>query len=180
MAWSIKGMNEHELLLLGLLVSQSQHGYQINEFIERDLAHLTNMKKGNAYATLGRLAKDGYINLEITQEGNRPLRKVYSITEAGQKRFFELLRNNLSSSERMVFAGDIGLMFIDHLPRAEAIEYLNSRLALVKSKLAEQHAGAVPHGHGIGVDLALQHVLFMQRAEVSWLETALNELRQAG
>lgn len=171
-------MNEHELLLLGLLVNQSQHGYQINEFIERGLAHLTNMKKGNAYATLGRLAKDGYINLEITQEGNRPLRKVYSITEAGERKFFELLRNNLSSSERMVFSGDVGLMFIDHLPRAEVIEYLSLRLDLVKAKLAQQHAGAAPHGHGIGVDLALQHVLHMQRAEVSWLEATLAELGQ--
>jgi DNA-binding PadR family transcriptional regulator len=173
-------MDEHELLLLGLLVSQSQHGYQLNEFIERDLAHLTNMKKGNAYATLGRLAKEGYINLEITQEGNRPLRKVYSITESGKTKFFELLRNNLSSSERMVFAGDVGLMFIDHLPRAEAIQYLNARLALMKTKLIQQHAGAMPHGHGVGVDLALQHVLHMQRAEVSWLESTLDELNRAG
>jgi DNA-binding PadR family transcriptional regulator len=169
-------MNEHELLLLGLLVNQSQHGYQLNEFIERDLGHLTNMKKGNAYATLGRLEKEGFVKVVITQEGNRPQRKVYSITPSGEKKFFELLRNNLSNSERMVFAGDVGIMFMDHLARAEVIECLAGRLAQVKAKLAE-HAGAPMHGHGIGVDLALQHVLHMQRAEVSWLEEVLEKLQ---
>jgi DNA-binding PadR family transcriptional regulator len=169
-------MNEHELLLLGLLVNQSQHGYQLNEFIERDLAHLTNMKKGNAYATLGRLEKEGFVKVVITQEGNRPQRKVYSITPGGEKKFVELLRNNLSNSERMVFAGDVGLMFLDHLGREEVIECLTGRLTQVKAKLAE-HAGAPMHGHGIGVDLALQHVLHMQRAEVSWLEEVLEKLQ---
>jgi DNA-binding PadR family transcriptional regulator len=185
-------MDENELLLLGLLITHSQHGYQLNEFIERGLGHVTNMKKGNAYATLGRLAKEGYINLEITQEGNRPQRKVYSITPNGETRFYELLRNNLAHSERMVFAIDVGLMFIERLPREEAIACLTDRLALLKKKLAEQHAGlgqeAVPGEssdyragleHGFGVNLALQHVLYMQRAELSWLEATLEELRRA-
>ncbi|UZM97849.1 hypothetical protein OL548_23235 [Lysinibacillus sp. MHQ-1] len=40
-------MEHRSLILLGLLMGQSQHGYQINEFIERNLSTVTDMKKAN-------------------------------------------------------------------------------------------------------------------------------------
>jgi DNA-binding PadR family transcriptional regulator len=49
-------MDERALLLLGVLRVQSQHGYQINEFIERTLGRVTDMKKPTAYAILERLS----------------------------------------------------------------------------------------------------------------------------
>ena len=168
-------MNDNELLLLGLLVNQSQHGYQLNEFIERELGHITYLKKGNAYATLDRLCKEGFVDVKLDQEGHRPLRKVYSITVAGEQYFFQLLRQNLANSERFIFGGDIGLMFLDHLPLPEVIACLKERLAQVKGKLAV-HDNTPAHGHGIGVDLALQHVLHMERAEMAWLEKTLLDL----
>src|SRR5438270_5574314 len=103
-------MDENELLLLGLLMTQSQHGYQINEFIEKNLTHVTNMKKSNAYATLERLGKEGFIAVHKEQEGNRPQRKVYSITANGRQHFIELLRQNLSNVDSLAPTGNVGLM----------------------------------------------------------------------
>jgi DNA-binding PadR family transcriptional regulator len=37
------------------------------------------------------LAKQGYFEVEHTQEGNRPPQRVYNITVAGEEYFFELL-----------------------------------------------------------------------------------------
>ena len=170
-------MNENELLLLGMLISQSQHGYQINEFIERELSHLTNMKKGSAYATLDRLCKEDYVSVRMEQEGNRPQRKVYSITVAGEAQFFKLLRENLSTTERMVFAGDVGLMLLDHLPYSEVAELLSQRLVQLRRKIAE-HDAAPKHGHGLGVDLALEHLMLMQKAEAGWLEQTIARLQE--
>jgi DNA-binding PadR family transcriptional regulator len=170
-------MNQNELLLLGLLVAQSQHGYQINEFIERELSHVTDMKKGNAYATLERLCKEGFVSVRIEQEGNRPQRKVYSITSAGQTQFYTLLRYNLSNSERMIFAGDVGLMLMDHLPIAEVVECLKERLVQATKKL-QVHAEIPDHGHGIGVDLAVKHLDAMLKADVAWLEANIPLLEQ--
>lgn len=45
-------LKHRSLILLGLLMGQSQHGYQINEFIEKNLSVVTDMKKSTAYATL--------------------------------------------------------------------------------------------------------------------------------
>ena len=83
-------MDERALLLLGMLRAQSQHGYQINEFIERNLSRVTDMKKPTAYAILDRLARDGYVRVHSEQEGNRPPRNVYYLTVNGV-RWFELI-----------------------------------------------------------------------------------------
>ncbi len=42
----IANWDERALLLLGVLMTQSQHGYQINDFIENALCRVADMKKG--------------------------------------------------------------------------------------------------------------------------------------
>jgi DNA-binding PadR family transcriptional regulator len=121
-------MEHRSLILLGLLMNQSQHGYQINEFIERNLSTVTDMKKPTAYAALDRLSQNGYIDIQLEQEGNRPTRKVYSINENGKQYFYTLLLNNLASAESVNYQGDIGLMFIDLLPLEKTIPALKERL----------------------------------------------------
>ncbi|MBX5445389.1 PadR family transcriptional regulator [Sphaerobacter sp.] len=168
-------MDERELLLLGLLSFQSQHGYQINEFIERNLARVTSMKKATAYAILDRLARDGYASVHTEQAGNRPPRKVYALTPRGEERFRELLRQSLVDPGESAIPGDVGLMFLDQLPRDEVIEGLRMRLARVDEQIAELEQ-VPPHGHGIGVDLAVEHKLVLLRADRDWLRGVITRL----
>ena len=168
-------MDERELLLLGMLKAQSQHGYQINEFIERNLSQVTDMKKATGYAVLDRLGRDGYVSVESDQVGNRPPRKVYSITPAGEARFLELVRANLKTADRIAFAGDIGLMFLDELPLSEVLECLKQRLEELRQRVS-LYEQAPPHGHVLGVDLALNHVLHLLRADRDWLEHTIETL----
>lgn len=168
-------MDERELLLLGLLSFQSQHGYQINEFIERNLSRVTSMKKATAYAILDRLARDGYASVHTEQVGNRPPRKVYALTPRGEERFRALLRRSLADPGEATIPGDIGLMFLDQLPRQEVIEGLRKRLDRVETQIAE--LGQVPrHEHGIGVDLAVEHKLVLLRADRDWLRDVIARL----
>ena len=168
-------MDERELLLLGMLMVQSQHGYQINEFIERNLGHIIDMKKPTAYALLERLCQAGYVKVRTEREGKRPPRKVYQITSAGSIIFLDLLRENLAQAEHMTFAGDVGLMFLDHLPREEVIALLRQRLSAVEEQLMA-HENAPRHEHGLGVALALEHALLLERAEQQWLASVIGRL----
>lgn len=170
-------MDEQELLLLGLLKVQSQHTYQLNDFIERNLSHLTEMKKPTAYAVLERLSKAGYVDVRSEQEGKRPPRKVYSITPAGEVLYQQLLRENLAQSDHMRFAGNVGLMFLDDLPASEAIALLSQRLQDLE-RLITVHEQAPRHEHGLGVDLALEHVLVHLRADRAWLQGTLERLEK--
>lgn len=168
-------MDERELLILGLLKAQSQHGYQINEFIERNLGTVSDMKKSTAYSVLKRLDKGGFVSSETEQEGNRPPRQVFSITERGAERFEELLRHWLAQVDDTTPAGDIGVMFLDHLPPEEVARYLRQRLAKVEAKL--QMNESVPgHGHGIGVDLSVRHRIALLKADREWLLDAIRQV----
>ena len=55
------------VLLLGLLTTQSQHGYQINEFIEHNLGRVSLMKKATAYALLTRMEAAGLVQAEAAR-----------------------------------------------------------------------------------------------------------------
>lgn len=168
-------MEQRLLILLGLLMSQSQHGYQINEFIERNLSAVTDMKKPTAYATLDKLSQNGYIDIQFEQEGNRPTRKVYSINDNGKKYFYELLLQNLSSAESVNYQGDIGLMFMDFLPLEKTIPALQERLNNSK-KLLELIKKTPSHGERSGVNLAVEHKKAMLEAEVAFLEQSIKTL----
>jgi len=169
-------MDERELLLLGLLMVQSQHGYQINEFIERNLDHIVAMKKPTAYALLERLSQAGYVAARSEQDGKRPPRTVYQITPTGSQMFLTLLRENLARAERMTFAGDVGVLFLDHLPREEVLALLGQRFEAIEAALVV-HEQTPPHEHGLGVTLALEHVLLLERAERDWLASVIERLQ---
>lgn len=170
-------MDERTLLLLGMLRAQSQHGYQINEFIERNLSRVTDMKKPTAYAILDRLSRDGYVRMHTEQEGNRPPRKVYSITPKGEQAFEELLRKILARSDRFSAPGDIGLMFLTQLPRAEAIGLLEQRLADLKQQRAA-YERAPRHDYELGARLTIERILSHMETERHWLTEAITMLRE--
>lgn len=169
-------MDERALLLLGMLKAQSQHGYQINEFIERNLSCITDMKKATAYAILERLSDAGFVSVHVEQEGNRPPRKVYAITPAGEEKFLTLLRENLSAADQMTLPGDIGLMFHDRLPRHEVVALLTTRLAQVEESLAAVNTTPGHHKHGSGINLALEHATVLLKAEREWLKGVMARL----
>jgi DNA-binding PadR family transcriptional regulator len=172
--------DERTLLLLGMLRIQSQHGYQLNEFIEHNLGRVTDMKKPTAYSLLDRLEQSGAISSRLEQEGNRPPRKVYAITAQGERLFHTLLRETLASAEPYVVAGDVGLMFLDALPLADALTLLSRRLEAVREQVAEIER--VPaHRLGLGVDLAVEHQAVLLRADAAWLTQLIERLSaQAG
>ncbi|MGI8689484.1 MAG: PadR family transcriptional regulator [Thermomicrobiales bacterium] len=170
-------MDENALLLLGLLRMQSQHGYQMNEFIETNLGRLTAMKKPTAYATLDRLHRQGDVAVQTEQQGNFPARKVYSITPDGEAHFFALLRTSLSAVPLLHSTTDVGILFLDELPLSEAIMCLTERLTQLDALIA-MHERAPTQGYGVNVDLALEQFLVLLRANQSWLQSVLYRLKR--
>ncbi|TBL80380.1 PadR family transcriptional regulator [Paenibacillus thalictri] len=171
-------MDERELLVLGLLMTQSQHGYQINEFIEKNLGRVSDMKKATAYSILKRLNQNGDVDVSVEQEGNRPPRQMYAITPKGEQKFYELLRGTLSTIEEVTPAGDIGFMFIDHLSKQEAVSLLKQKVLKIERQLALLQA--VPeHGHGSGVDLSIKHRIALLKCEQEWAASTVKDFTDA-
>ena len=166
---------EKKLLLLGILRRREMHTYRLYEFIERDLATCTDLKKPTAYYILNKMAEDGWVEEEITQAGNRPQRKVYHLTAEGENAFQHMLRDSLSSYLPAPFPGDAGLAFLDAIEREEAFDLLSQRRREMARALKEIQA--VPRHHG-SLQLTIEHQTHHLKSELAWLDGVLARLSE--
>ena len=170
--------DDRQLLLLGLLRSQEMHGYQINQFLEEHLDFMANLKPSTAYYALDKMAEAGWVQTFSEQEGNRPTRQVYAITEAGEGQFQRLLRRNLARYESRDSGDDIGVSYLLELPRADAAELLAQKQGqitglLTRIKTVEAHVNPDDAIH-----LTLKRSVMQLQADLDWLEQVQDWLDQ--
>lgn len=166
---------DKKLLLLGLLRQQERHGYQLNEFIDKNLTFCTDLKKPTAYYLLDQMHADGWIRSETVQEGKRPPRRVYRLTPKGEAAFQELLRASLSSYESFHFPGDIALAFIDALSPQETLALLRQRRNDLQARLTRLRS--IPRHKG-SLQLVFEHQNYHLKAELAWLDKLIQRVKE--
>ncbi len=72
-------------------------GYDLARKINKKFNKLWHASPGTIYPLLNRLAKRGFIEMEVILKNNRNI-KLYRITESGQSRLREVLKSNLEPS----------------------------------------------------------------------------------
>jgi len=164
---------DNKLLLLGLLRRQHMHGYQLNEFIENNLALCADLKKPTAYYLLEQMQKEGWIDAVSEQEGNRPPRKVYRLTETGNAAFERLLVEGLSRYQAVNFPGDAALAFLDQLTAEQALPLLKQQRLLAEERL---HTLQNIPAHPGSLALVFSHQIHHLQAELAWLDATLERL----
>ena len=164
---------DKKLLLLGLLRTGSMHGYKLNDFIESTLATCVQIKRPTAYYVLNKMQADGWVEEMEEQEGNRPPRRIYSITPAGETAFQELLRQNLASYELSQFTGDVGLAFLGEVPSEEGLVLLQQRRDVIQNYLTQTLA--IPLHPG-SLQLVIEHQIRHLTAELDWLDEVMARL----
>jgi len=165
---------ERELLLLGLLKREQMHGYQLHEFIDSYMQTCVDIKKPTAYYLLDKMERQGLIMRTEEKEGRRPTRRVYSMTQAGEEHFQSLLRRNLAAYQQNLYPNNTGFVFLEELPRGEAISLLLDRQSLIEAKLEEAQA-APPHAGSM--QYMINHQVAMLKAELIWLEGVIDHLQ---
>lgn len=118
---------EKKLLLLGILRNQEMHGYQLNEMLSGSVGIPISLTKPNAYKLLNQMESDGWVTFRIEQEGNRPPRRVYQVTDAGEIAFHQMLRDSMSAYIVPEFPSSVIFNFLDLLPAGEAVAFLQGR-----------------------------------------------------
>jgi DNA-binding PadR family transcriptional regulator len=172
------------LVILGFLRGQPLYGYEIKRMIEQIMGDWTNIAFGSIYFALKKLAEEGFVEkIGTEQEGSRPSRTVYQITDAGREEFLRLLREVWDSVERQTFAFDIGLSFMSALPIEEVKGYLRKRAKHLEhviqfleghqaEELADEH---VPRR--LAASVFGHHRVHLQ-AELGWTRELLQNVEQ--
>jgi DNA-binding PadR family transcriptional regulator len=171
------------MVILGILQREPLHGYEIKHIIEDHMGDWTSIAFGSIYFALGKLAEEGFIEKIATeQEGSRPSRSIYQITEAGSQEFTRLLREVWQDVERHYYTLDIALSFIHALPIEEVKGYLRGRVTQLKAtlqhldthkdeQLANEH---VPRLAAAVFDHSWGHF----QAELAWTQDLLEKIEQ--
>ena len=168
-----------ELHLLGLLLSGPKTGYQLHRITKAHGELYTDLKKGNVYYLLDRMAGSGALGVtaEAGAPGPRRERLVYAITEQGRQRFHDLLREVLRTYELPHTGVEVGMVFLPYLAATEAAQLLAERRAAVLARRAvvAGEMQAADHEH---VSLAQDHLLCLIDAELTWIDRTMARLRR--
>lgn len=100
-----------EYLILGLLMLYPMTGYELQQFIRKNLALICSHSAGSIQTALAKLEKDGKITAFETAEGRRR-KKTFTITQAGRDAFSAWVAQPMQADKvknmelsRLFFAG---------------------------------------------------------------------------
>ena len=77
--------------LLGFLKYESKTGYELKQTMDKSTGHFWHAKQSQIYTTLKKLEEDGLITSHSEHQVTRPDRRVYTISESGEKTLREWL-----------------------------------------------------------------------------------------
>lgn len=164
------------LAILGLLQDHPMYGYELKSTIEDHMADWTSIAFGSIYFALNKLSEEGFIEKVATeQQGNRPSRTIYEITESGKKEFMKLLREQWTQVEREYYDFDIALFFQEYLSSGDIVALLGQKIQILETVLAtvESHRTEVLSNQEVPQIAAsiFEHSLVHMKAELEWLKT---------
>lgn len=166
------------LQILGLLLAGPKTGYELHRIVSAHGRLYADLKKGNLYYLLDRLATDGYLDVEAETgaRGPRGERLIYSLTDRGRARFHELLRQVLRTYEPAT--SDIGsaVVFLPHLAPSDVVALLHERRQSIAERRAEVEMRISPDVKDTLVGLSFEHLLALMDADLSWTDKVLERL----
>jgi DNA-binding PadR family transcriptional regulator len=173
--------------ILGFLNYKPQTGYELKEVFDDSVQHFWSADQSQIYRTLNELMADNLVTMEVVAQDNRPNRKVYTITKAGQ----EELRRWLQQPPPVQMprsAGLIQVFFAGQLSDEEILQkfemvadYCRKTLEVyeaISSKTIaeyEEQAGArEAYCWNLTVDLGLRSV----QAQLEWAENIIKQIKR--
>jgi DNA-binding PadR family transcriptional regulator len=120
-----------ELALLGFLRQRPMHGYELHQLLADPdgLDGLWQIKLGRLYAMLGRLEADGYLVARTEPQGDRPPRKVFSLTAEGERAFLAWLETPVAQPRSLRLAFLLKLYFARREPPGTAARLIAAQQA---------------------------------------------------
>jgi PadR family transcriptional regulator AphA len=176
-----------EHAMLGFLRYTPLTGYDLKKAFDVSVRHFWPADQSQIYRTLARMAERGWVEMEIIPQEERPNRKVYHITEAGQGELRRWLAAPLPPDDhrlpwlvQVFFSGQLDDEEILALFEREA-KQLRARLA----RYAQVPQESAAYVEQIGSPretffwmLTLEYGVTVNRAALEWIEEVIGRLRR--
>ncbi|MET8277292.1 PadR family transcriptional regulator [Micromonospora sp. NPDC005174] len=158
-------------MVLALLAKEPAHGYELRSRMRNALGPLgESMNAGQVYVTLARLAKAGLVTSEQA-EGlpDRPDRRVYALTPAGQQRLAGWL-TEVSWPKPDLTEFHLKLVAAAAARLADPVALVDAQRREVLRRLRDAQRAALERSVDPVAGLLLEGVVLRLRADLEWLE----------
>jgi DNA-binding PadR family transcriptional regulator len=163
------------------LSKEPNSGYGIQRLLRGTLGHLWEARLQQIYAELGRAEGEGLVGVQVIALPNRPAKKIYTLTPAGEDLLDAWLAGN---SDSYVPKDDllVKLYCLDRIPSDRLVRQVSDRRDRFRAEAErlERELDEVSRAEEaqLGVRLALEAALARAQAHVAWCRCALEVLEQ--
>jgi DNA-binding PadR family transcriptional regulator len=171
-------MTNAELAILGLVLEQPRHGYQIEQVIEeRGMREWTEIGFSSIYYLLKKLERRRLVEGTLEEAKRGPARRVYQATDAGREALLAGTLEALSVPERCYSPLLLGLAHMPAIPPAEARAALEAYRDALAQRLENLKAGwerqrPLPYF----VDAMFDHSATMIDTELRWVDEFIRRM----
>lgn len=169
------------LVIMGLLMKEPAHGYDLKQTLERELSPFFEVSSAPLYYLLKKLEQEGLVTKWGAVSGKRPKKYVYSLTAKGQEEIKKLLLENITYLHRPSFNLDISLYFLNFLEPQDVVETLKGRLRelrKLKYLLQRQNKGVESDTTQRREYIILAHNIRVTEAEMEFVKDLINAFSQ--
>ena len=174
-------MTNAELAVLGLVVEQPRHGYQIEQVIEeRGMRRWTEIGFSSIYFLLKKLEHGGFIEGRLQKTERGPARKVYNATKTGQEAFHAAIIEVLSVPQPSPRPLMLGLANLPSLSIEETLTALSQYRKHLTEKMGILRAVLESNlqSHPYFVDAMFELGLMVMQAELEWVEKFTRQIEK--
>jgi len=156
-----------EFALLGFLIAEPCHGYDLHQRFVSELGHIWHMSQSQAYAILKRLEQHGDINAQVVEQEKLPARQLLRITALGCQRFNEWMED-ISANARSIRLEFLTRLYFARIYKPENITHIyESQCDEIKSTIErlETLLANLPHEqqfNQLSLDLRLRQMKLIQ------------------
>lgn len=158
-------------VVLAMLAKEPSHGYQLRTRLRQALGPLgESMNAGQVYVTLARLERAGLVVCEWTDGlSERPDRKVYALTPAGQQRVAAWLAEvNWPKPDLAEFHLKLAAAGAARL--ADPVQLVAAQRRELLRRLHDAQGAMLPEPDGSVAALLLEGIVLRLQADLRWLE----------
>ncbi|MNW45903.1 Transcriptional regulator PadR-like family protein [compost metagenome] len=163
-------------VVLSFLRMKEMHGYEIQNLIQMSkIEQWANLLSGSLYHALNNLEKEGKIETSREERTGARIRKIYRITEEGEKEFQAELRKGLLTppgSTKSDFA--LAVSWVSVLPKEEAKALLTQNIEQIEQNIANWEYGKQVKGRDSQLaELSMEHGIQKMKLDVDYLNKVI-------
>ena len=166
-------------ILLGALMEEPKHGYQIRQFLDRSLESKWHIGNSQMYSLLKRFEQRQWVASSVRLQEKRPARRVYRLTEKGEELFLHWMESpvlqvrnlRVEVIAKLFYAKALSLDCGEMIVQRQ-IEALAGFRASIQQALAKE---TIPFER-----LSLDFRLAMIEASIHWLKTSAHDFVARG